>query len=70
MRRNATQVTKAGKLAGDIGRGARAEWVLAGEQPRDHVMTWAYGHRPGDGRGGDLFAGRTRAVGRVVVAVH
>ena len=61
-----TQIKKAGKLARDIGRGGRGEWVLGGDEPRDHLQSRATGHRPGDGRGGDLFAGRSRAVSAVV----
>jgi len=56
---------KAKKLARKIQRRKPPGWVLGGDDAPDHLVLRATGRRPGDGRGGDLFTGRNRAIGRI-----
>ena len=56
---------QAANLCGEIDRSTTPRWWMAGTDARSHFDGRATGRRPGDGRGGDTFTGRMRALKRV-----
>ena len=59
------ELARAANLCGEIDRSTTPRWWMAGTDARSHFDGRATGRRPGDGRGGDTFTGRMRALKRV-----
>ena len=60
-----TDLDRAADLVRKIQPRRTTVWSLGGDDAPDHLVLRATGRRPGDGRGGDLFTGRTPAIDRI-----